>query len=529
MQYRSLFRPAQAFFALASSVMPLAAGCGSEEAYAFESYDLYDVLRSPTRVEPDAPRFAEVAILVDTDQGRVRVPADSVGVGGARLTGVPAGPATWELVYADALEDEPPSRVYVDVVSRRLFHGARFAARPEVAAAGEGTRVALVVPAVEAWSVAADHVEIVSSLADVWVRAWSMPDDPDSQSNAPAEGATSLAGWETALASMDEPYLYGPRLVDATRGDDLRVVHVRTEPLGHTADPADPWSGAETERVLGSFEASATYADGATTTLEGTFERAPEVAYDVDFRAAAFVDAWGASGAPEDVSQSAQFYVVFEPGEGPGYTNGVAPTLLSVGSARTIRDIDDQLVAHPGDVALSLSYGQPYTFVGRAVASASVGLWYRRQDPVSGTPEFFNANFGVTDLADALASAPIVPAVSQVTNLRIAGQPAAWDAALEPVGVTPMVSWDPPATGAATHYEIAVSDTTDVGSRLRREFVRVYTERTSFTFPEGVLLEGRYYFARVRAVSDGGSLDEPTVLASDRRAIADVLTGFFTP
>jgi hypothetical protein len=134
----------------------------------------------------------------------------------------------------------------------------------------------------------------------------------------------------------------------------------------------------------------------------------------------------------------------------------------------------------------------------------------------------------VSDRAEVLQAAPVIPRLSPPRAPQIAGQPA--ELPRTGVGLTPRLSWSAPSFGKPTLYQLSVSRI-DVGvdETTTRVQIVIATDQTSVTVPPGVLQRGQWYRFGVNAVAaDGIDLTTPKRLPLPR-VDASMFSGRFTP
>jgi hypothetical protein len=128
------------------------------------------------------------------------------------------------------------------------------------------------------------------------------------------------------------------------------------------------------------------------------------------------------------------------------------------------------------------------------------------------------------DLATAIAG-PMTPALSSVQNPKINGKD--FFEAQGNVGLTPTLSWDPPALGTPSRYSVRIRrlrrNPQDPTTTIAANVGTVFTPSTSLTIPPGVLQPGAVYAFRIRAFQSPTSATSPHRLAYPT-AFADVLS-----
>lgn len=168
------------------------------------------------------------------------------------------------------------------------------------------------------------------------------------------------------------------------------------------------------------------------------------------------------------------------------------------------------------DVVTTYTYGDPYPADwGRVVV---VDAWFQVEYPVPGSdwPATASALVNRTVTLEALGDQPLVPQLGPPLDPRIGGADA-----FQPqqgVGLTPVLSWEPPSLGSPTEYVILLHRL-DVELGWLVQEARIATTGTELLLPAGLLEPGERYVAIVFA-STG---------THDDRSSASVLTALFAP
>lgn len=145
-------------------------------------------------------------------------------------------------------------------------------------------------------------------------------------------------------------------------------------------------------------------------------------------------------------------------------------------------------------------------------------------------PLVVQAENNFADTLDAFDGATVGATISRVESPSIEGR----DLFVEQrgVGVTPLISWQPPLRGSPNFYFVRISKLfVDEFDRTRSTRVAEFTTgNTSIRVPSGILEPGESYFLRIRAGFDGGAdivnaPFRPTLPA----ASADALSSIFEP
>lgn len=155
----------------------------------------------------------------------------------------------------------------------------------------------------------------------------------------------------------------------------------------------------------------------------------------------------------------------------------------------------DELVASVvtrGDVVIS-----------NGIATDTFNLFYERSVPLTGNTATLDAT------------------LSPVRDLSVGGQRAV--APLRGVGLTPVLSWSPPAQGTPTRYAVTLFDLVD-----QNYSAAFFTTKTQLELPPFTLTAGRTYVAIVTAERGAYDLLRPTFRPADSERVA-AITDSFTP
>jgi acyl-CoA thioesterase FadM len=153
-----------------------------------------------------------------------------------------------------------------------------------------------------------------------------------------------------------------------------------------------------------------------------------------------------------------------------------------------------------GDLSLNLEYGNPYPREWPRIitAQATVRMQFAADlaDGGVATPTRFSASASTQTVLVDGTRPTIAPRVGPAQDLRINGQPTTGTGKLTGVGLTPVVSWRPPALGIATNYGVRVYElvATSTGGTSRVSVAGFRTSQTQLRLPPGVLVAGKTYF-----------------------------------
>lgn len=510
------------------------AACSSEPQFSIRQLDEYDWEGARVESHVALESILEIAALV----GEERLVADIAPDGVVTIAGLPSRtPFVLEIVELPMLDElgAEPFREYrvVDGVTP-IRIGGRYYYR-ETRAITEPTPVELDVttPVPYAYE---DQVIAFSARADGALVLDYPADEGD-------EGATALR-W--SFDALDVGTGVARRVLpDVALGDDLQIVHLRREALGVTR-----WNAT---RVLASTSDGELGAASGTVTISGTLEEpARDRALELDLPVRA---AHQMLGVPAELVRAyyADATVYHEPGSGPGMLYGVAPPALSVDGLGRI-DVDrtcaDQLAENGwcdgemcpldcgtirtprplDDLRTSLRYPDVYTHSGSPVLYATTTISFDQAIPGVHDPLSQRVWISRALPLESASGVALEPVVSPPRGLRVEDTLLPLDGAADRVGSGPTLAWDAPELGQPNLYTVTVHEIVRRESRAERVTqLRILTRETSFTIPEGTLMDGRIYTFQVAAHQDGRRLEQPDLYPSRELASATMVSGIFTP
>ncbi len=364
---------------------------------------------------------------------------------------------------------------------------------------------------------------------------------------APADQATSLAGWEIDLTQVTSSYYGGVGEFSKAKSDDLTFLHnVAVMVTDPTLDPSDPWSIYGYTSTQESFSASPfDLVDGGSATITGSFKATAQKMLDLDFSSTQLAKVLADAPKRDPLLDSVELLVVMEPGS-PHPDVGVNPALfdLFLYSQVTYQNqacagagcdptacpsgCDLGTATPPGNYKHSFSYGNPFAY-GQELFE----YFYYYGTDVS--PLLPNATSQVYLSGQMTSTLPIKDASGKTfdvtlglpTDVVVGGKSTPLDAVTKGVGLTPVVKWKPPSLGKPDQYLVRISSVDAMGTTLVATYA---TSEASFTIPAGILKDGDLYSVNVEAsVADGF---DPTVLAAAAGAkfsAAQTYTGLFSP
>lgn len=327
----------------------------------------------------------------------------------------------------------------------------------------------------------------------------------------PHEGETSVAG-----LSYDWSMLVAP-LLDGARGDRLSLIQFEVK---HTP------GGVAYIVPVRSFDAPAfALEDGTTETITGTFAEPPALTYHFAWALSEF-EAMRSDVHPR---AGASFDHVFDVETSPGLT---AEGWNHESFVTQLVVVDPEAFAGHVDVSIGdLTLGNPFP-------ADSIFDFYQVTFPVElpwpdGTPTEVLVQAGRYGNQFPTAAEPTRPLIAPVRSIRIEGRDAR--SQLAEVGFTPEVSWEKPAFGTPSSFQIDViepgpGDLAMGGLWSAAGSLVVPGDVTSIRLPPDLLRPGGWYALRIRAITQP---DDEAETAPLRRSLpygwADALTETFTP
>ncbi len=275
----------------------------------------------------------------------------------------------------------------------------------------------------------------------------------------------------------------------------------------------DPWAmiqlaaattaGGDTYRAASRMLTPAPFneVDGGNTSISGTFLPIPQTLTSTfDVRTTEWEAAVGFNGTSADLlGPSTTLYdngvfvdVAFEPGGGAyGF---FAPTI----------DVMLAYVAQGANKTLAgVSYGSPTigNYPWTRVVHTQLFFEQTYRVPGATTDRYFYVGINDTRLVTG-PTMTLTPSLGPVLAPKIAGRNL-----LQPqsgVGETPRLSWDPPALGVATQYEVDIYELRLNGTATAQSFVAaLFVADPAITIPSGLLSAGGYYVVGITATNAG--------------------------
>jgi hypothetical protein len=353
-----------------------------------------------------------------------------------------------------------------------------------------------------------------SFVASLQNLAPAVKDDLEVLDNINGDGWTSMGPPSAGATSVTASGLWLGGLVDASKGDVVHVYQSRTTgPYEQSVIVRHAAIGG-VEQQHGTSMVSGTLQD---VTLDETLT--------LDLRGSEFA-AQAPAISPNYGLPDISLLLLTGPGASqvpailnPSYSRslGAAPELLGLALFTST------------DVTLSsVAYGNPFPADWGTMITAYE--WAQPAEPKGSQHSWAPGYVFVTmPLAEATAG-PVRPEVSPVQNLRIAGQ----DAFGAPMGtgLSPTITWDPPALGSPSAYRVAVYSVAPcahwTGWGCNPDATVVTTE-TSVVMPPGVLTAGGEYQVVVTAEVSPIDVKMKPFRFGPRLASADAVSNLAMP
>jgi len=351
-----------------------------------------------------------------------------------------------------------------------VFHTGRPDAEPF--AAGESPAMSLSLSNLEPWTPYDQLVLSSDTTPDTLqiVPAWEVFDGSTTMSD-PFPSYWSISGGNDAL--------------DAAKGD--RAVLMQLHSI--TGDNVDPLSTA-CVRALDFSPLSLTA--GQTTPLEGAMTAPAQKAFTVDLKLSQ-ISALAPQVHPAAVPDYAFIDVVAVPGSLDEGWIGYLGELLSVQALDPTVDLSGTFFYVNPRASWSELAGPVAAFhvpmaVGATRPAMVYGAWQRLEPASSASGKAFTVT------------------MTPPASFRIDGVDGHSNATL--TSLTPLLTWAPPATGAANGYWIDVYRLYASGTRtVRRTVASIMTAQTQLRIPPGIFASGQNYAVVVNAANMGPPRD----------------------
>lgn len=403
-----------------------------------------------------------------------------------------AAPGWWELHAGPVRELLPHQSTAPDM---SVYHFGRSAAT----LASRDTPIAMALSGLEPWR-NGDSIQLMSPNAGFSI--WAL----DIHFAPPDEGAGAITN-----RSVNWRQTYAP-LIDPAQGDTTYVAQMSDRvSADHTHYAVMARAGVADKFAV---------VDGQATTLATTLSALPQDrSVAMHYRASEYAALANQAGPYTHAARGAGLSIKALP-EPLASNNSLwrsyylyLPSLVEVWGASGSRDFDE-----------TIHYGSPFHGDWTDV----VTLEYPMHVLVPGVGGL-TARVVQAMPVDALAAAPLAPALSPVRNARIDGHPL--DADVSGVGQGAKVTWDAPAVGTATNYSVTVQQIVRVDQGYQiRPVATFYTRQPSLQIPEIATNHASSYLLTITAISaPDRDLTLRPLVGSLPFASTDYVTGRITP
>jgi hypothetical protein len=395
---------------------------------------------------------------------------------------------------------------YVWATSRTLDLSGADLGRPDVQLEAEETQLSVMLNEMSPWQ-DGDDLQLHSANAGIGYFSAASCTSPTWTPPNPGERFFSQTiDYAFSLQNCGSP----AARIDAARGDELYVTQLvsRSE------------AGMEFQELLRSYQTNRLEGGGNMLTLRGFMQQLPTTTRTLNYPASSF-EALALAAHPTAVLTTTSLNL----GILPGYTQFGAfagwPDLALANGA-----------AGQGDLVTQFTYGNPFPaswpqFV-TALSSARVSYSVIREDGSRSTPRNFSV-YTYSQQPLTGNTTPVTPQVGPPRDLRINGSVATGE--LSNVGLTPLLSWTPPAVGSPNYYQLRMYElfATSTGSTSRLQVASLTTTQTQVRLPPGMLAAGKTYYVEVRALSQPAADPARPFILGPNYFVAMAVTGGFRP
>ena len=289
----------------------------------------------------------------------------------------------------------------------------------------------------------------------------------------PPNGSTSA----TFLISYTGP------LIEAAQGDVLRLFQNKVYPTPVPNQVA----------VSAAAVSSLTQVNGQPSTVNAVFSPLAMSTVDLDLKVSQF-EAWKSDVNAQATVGASQFVLYAAPSAAtmrglPGSTPALLFVPMSAGAA---------------DVTGTFSYGNPFPSTSTVIASRITSFSVPFTAPgASSAVKHSSLHASITPLS--FLPSTQLPTISPARQIKVNGQAAS--AALTGVGLSPVVTWVPPALGTPDRYILTVVRlVNNAGANVEQPVasIRCKGTVTRLAIPPGVLTSGGTYVLSLTASANGG-------------------------
>lgn len=270
----------------------------------------------------------------------------------------------------------------------------------------------------------------------------------------------------------------GP-LSDAAQGDAWYATQMLSKTVGTTT-----WKYmAKSTPAL-----AITQADGSTTELDGTLSDATLSTVHLKTMGSQF-----AALAPAINANAAIHSTVVGI-----YSQPFTSAKGSIGDAETLLEIDGQDPITSDVDFGDITFGNPFPSTWTPFLSLSYEFLVPMTAAGASSSVSVPTEIMVSTTQFPTAASPVVPVITPVQSVKLNG--SALTQKLNTLTLSPVLSWDAPATGTPTGYRVTVYQLTKAGSASNYQILLdLFTNGKSMTIPAGVLDAGNEYFFAIRS------------------------------
>ncbi len=457
---------------------------------------------------PDDLDAAVVQAHCPDGEGWTIVPGHGEPDGSFVIAGAPEGHC-WVRIDRWGGGEEPPQNEYLWTDAATIDLASARAMRRETRVAPEATVLRIEADGFEPW-VPGDHV-VGAVVPNVGFFQYNSQSFEGSVEGLPDEGGT-----EATALTYDLGALSG-FLLDGDAGDRLSFTQWAVRENAEGIAYAAPFRGFESEPV--------TIEGGETVDVRGTLEELPTTSYRVHWAIPAFD---GLAAAMHERATPIARGFALQASHGTTADEWLEDTLPTEAFGLIDPSVfDTDALVDLGEFEIGVPYGEELLFDWYESFFVTTLPWPNGiETEVFLTAGRFSDEFPTAD-------EPARPLVGPVRSIRVAGLDTT---EIQPgVGLAPLVSWEPPALGSPTSYEIHVIEPgpgdMPIGG-FWRTIARlvVPADVTEIRLPADVLREGGHYALLVRAVaSDGQQVRTAPLRRALPHAWAEALTEPFQP
>lgn len=406
-----------------------------------------NVTASGNVTSPEDLTTAYIGAMVPNGSSWTTIQGTGNSDGTFQISGIPAG-SYWLAVASGGYWTSASD----------LDLGQDFLGRKDGVLPSSATTLALNLEGMGAWA-AGDELDIVNP---------NLSQDFDWSDNIDTNDTSVSALW-----SWNGP------LSDTSHGDAWYATQMITKTVGTT-----PWRYASKATPA----VSITQTDGSATELDAALVTATPATFHLKALGSQF-----AALAPAINSNATVHSTIVGV-----YSQPFSATKGNIGDAETLIERDGQEPIITDVDFGDLTYGNPFP----ATWTPFLGLSYEFLVPMTATgastPIAVPAEIYLNTTQLPTITAPLAPVITPALNIKIGG--TALTQKTNTTTLSPVLSWDPPATGTPTGYRVTVYQLTKTGTASGYQMLLdLFTKGPSMKIPAAVLSAGNEYFFVVRS------------------------------